>query len=155
MLLNQDTWRRLNLDKEINDLTRTLTQDGKDPQVLLMGDQDILNMLAVAHEKDHYTMMLPCEMNSVFLNRYMCYYGSGNWSSFSTLHPVNPTNASGLTRNSRRPVIIHGKFHYTWAHEPLWVHLHQQVLAAVDAVSSGKAYGARSLCEVAGGCDLN
>jgi len=154
MLLNQATWRRLNMENEVNDLIQKLTHNGQDPKVLRMGDQDILNMLAVAHDKDGYTMMLPCEMNSIFLNRYMCFYGSGQWQSFTKQHAVNPTNASNLRRNSRQPVVVHAKFNVNRAGLPCWVHLEQQLLAAVGAVSAGRAGGAGSLCEVAGGCDL-
>eukprot|EP00415_Alexandrium_ostenfeldii_P003264 UN3264 len=120
----------------------------------MMGDQDIFNILAAVHKKDNYTTVLPCEMNSVYNNRFMCYYGTGDWESFSRAYPRDPANSSdllslNLARNTRQPVIIHGKFTVSRLGEHRWTDLHNKLRLAVERVSRGEVGGAKSICEVA------
>merc|ERR1719367_397997 len=98
-------------------------------------------------------------MNSIYLNRHMCYYGHGTWTQFrdahASYHPAGTSTASlGYPRNGRQPVVIHAKFYVNRAGEKCWVDLHNKLREAVKRVSLGQAAGARSVCEAVGGCNM-
>merc|ERR1719221_1715785 len=76
------------MDKEIDYWVNATTFDDT-VQPPMMGDQDLLNILALIHQDDNFTLQLPCNANSIFLNRHMCFYGEGDWVSFERNHPVD------------------------------------------------------------------
>jgi len=162
MLANLAAWRRLRVDDEVNYWVQSLTTNGTHPNVLLMGDQDILNIMAAVHERENYTFMLPCEMNAIHLNRFMCFYGQGSWENFLRAYGSNwedsfrSIGTFAAKRNTRQPVVLHSKFNIKYSGEGCWVDLHYRLLEAVNNVSRGIVPpGARSLCDVMGGCDLS
>lgn len=137
-LLNLDNWRSYGMDQRFEYwISKILSGEAVFPYV----EQDIFNLIAVEHSDWH--VRLPCEANSLFYNRYMCYYGTGDYDSMRASSLVH------FERNSRQPIVLHSKFGYGYGNQE-WRFMESRLTWAIDQVSTEANLGrsSQSLCDM-------